>query len=241
MFLFFEIGLIFIMVVWFRARKITNRYLQFVKLADYVPRLLNLTADKDFPKYATHLVYLTKADFDGEIEKRIMHSILHRKPKRAEVYWFVHIDRADAPYTMEYSTKELVHEKIIRVDFKLGFRVQPRINLLFKRVMQEMYQQSELSIENEYESLDKNTFHADITYVIIETFLSVENEFSLKDGFIMDSYFSIKNFSQSDQKAFGLDSASTVLEYVPLVINPKAYLPLKRVADAHRSSRPENH
>ena len=104
-----------------------------------------------------------------------------------------------------------------------------------------MYQQSELSIENEYESLDKNTFHADITYVIIETFLSVENEFSLKDGFIMDSYFSIKNFSQSDQKAFGLDSASTVLEYVPLVINPKAYLPLKRVADAHRSSRPENH
>ncbi len=241
MFLFFEIGLIFIMVVWFRARKITNRYLQFVKLADYVPRLLNLTADKDFPKYATHLVYLTKADFDGEIEKRIMHSILHRKPKRAEVYWFVHIDRADAPYTMEYSTKELVHEKVIRVDFKLGFRVQPRINLLFKRVMQEMYQQSELSIENEYESLDKNTFHADITYVIIETFLSVENEFSLKDGFIMDSYFSIKNFSQSDQKAFGLDSASTVLEYVPLVINPKAYLPLKRVADAHRSSRPENH
>ncbi len=241
MFLFFEIGLIFIMVVWFRARKITNRYLQFVKLSDYVPRLLGLTADKDFPKYATHLVYLTKADFDGEIEKRIMHSILHRKPKRAEVYWFVHIDRADAPYTMEYSTKELVPEKIIRVDFKLGFRVQPRINLLFKRVMQEMYQQSELCIENKYESLDKNTFHADITYVIIETFLSVENEFSLKDGFIMDSYFSIKNFSQSDQKAFGLDSASTVLEYVPLVINPKAYLPLKRVVDAHRSSRPENH
>jgi KUP system potassium uptake protein len=240
MFLFFEIGLIFIMVVWFRARKITNRYLQFVKLSDYVPRLLALTADKEFPKYATHLVYLTKADYDGEIEKRIMHSILHRKPKRAEVYWFVHIDRADAPYTMEYSTKELVPERIIRVDFKLGFRVQPRINLLFKMVMQEMYKQSELCIENKYESLDRNTFHADITYVIIETFLSVENEFSLKEGFIMDSYFSIKNFSQSDQKAFGLDSVSTVIEHVPLVINPKAYLPLKRIVDGHRSTRPDN-
>ena len=233
MFLFFELGLIFIMVVWFRARKITNRYLQFVRVADYVPRLLGLSSDKDFPKYATHLVYLTKADFDGEIEKRIMHSILHRKPKRAEVYWFVHIDRADAPYTMEYSTKEIVEGKIIRVDFKLGFRVQPRINLLFKMVMQEMYTQSQIRIENKYESLDRKTFHADITYVIIETFLSVENEFSLKEGFIMDSYFSIKNFSQSDQKAFGLDSAATVIEHVPLVINPKVYLPLKRVTDAH--------
>jgi len=233
MFLFFELGLIFIMVVWFRARKITNRYLQFVRVTDYVPRLLGLSSDKDFPKYATHLVYLTKADFDGEIEKRIMHSILHRKPKRAEVYWFVHIDRADAPYTMEYSTKEIVEGKIIRVDFKLGFRVQPRINLLFKMVMQEMFMKKEIRIENKYESLELKTFHADITYVIIETFLSVENEFSLKEGFIMDSYFSIKNFSQSDQKAFGLDSAATVIEHVPLVINPKVYLPLKRVTDAH--------
>jgi len=234
MFLFFEFGIIFVMVVWFRARKITNRYLQFVRMADYAPRLLDLSNDKNFPKYATHLVYLTKADFDGEIERRIMHSILHRKPKRAEVYWFVHIDRADAPYTMDYSTKELLNGKIIRVDFKLGFRVQPRINLLFKRVMQEMYSKKEISVENKYESLDQKTFHADITYVIIETFLSVENEFSLKEGFIMDSYFSIKHFSQSDQKAFGLDSAATIIENVPLVINPKAYLPLRRITEVHK-------
>jgi len=144
------------------------------------------------------------------------------------VYWFIHIDRADAPYTMEYTAKEVLHDKIMRVDFKLGFRVQPRINLLFKRVMQEMNKRSELSMANKYENLDQNDFHTDITYVIIETFLSVENELSLKEGFIMDSYFGIKGFSQSDQKAFGLDSASTIMESVPLLINPKTYLPLHR-------------
>lgn len=228
MFLFFEFGLIFVMVIWYRARKITNRYLQFAKLNDYVQRLLDLSVDKDFPKYATHLVYLTKADYEGEIEKRILHSILHRKPKRAEVYWFVHINRSDNPYTMEYTVTEVVTGKIIRVDFNLGFRVQPRINLLFKKVMQDMYAHKEIYVENKYESLQKDTFHADITYVIIETFLSVENEFSLKEGFVMDSYFTIKHFSQSDQKAFGLDTAVTVVEHVPLLINPKANLPLLR-------------
>jgi KUP system potassium uptake protein len=228
MFLFFEFALIFIMVIWYRARKITNRYLQFVKLSDYLPRLISLSADKDFPKFASHLVYLTKADFEGEIEKRIMHSILHRKPKRAEVYWFVHISRSDNPYTMEYSTKELVTGKVIRIDFNLGFRVQPRINKLVKKVMQEMYTQKEIYVENKYESLDPNTFHADITYVIIESFLSVENDFSFKEGFIMDSYFTIKNWSQSDHKAFGLDTAVTVVENVPLVINQKIDIPLKR-------------
>jgi KUP system potassium uptake protein len=228
MFLFFEFGLIFIMVIWFRARKITNRYLQFVKLADYTKRLLELSVDKEYPKYATHLVYLTKADYEGEIEKRIMHSILHRKPKRAEVYWFVHIHRSDNPYTMEYTTKEIVPGKIIRVDFNLGFRVQMRINRLFKKVMQEMSALHEINVNNKYESLDTSTFHADITYVIIETFLSVENEFSVKEGFVMDSYFSIKNYSQSDQKAFGLDTAVTVVEQVPLIISPKLDLPLQR-------------
>ena len=228
MFLFFEFGLIFIMVIWYRARKITNRYLQFVKLSDYTKRLLDLSIDKEYPKYATHLVYLTKADYEGEIEKRIMHSILHRKPKRAEVYWFVHIHRSDNPYSMEFTTKEIVPGKIVRVDFNLGFRVQLRINQLFKKVMQDMYAHHEINIENKYESLESNTFHADITYVIIETFLSVENEFSLKEGFIMDSYFAIKNYSQSDQKAFGLDTAVTVVEHVPFIISPKLNFPLVR-------------
>ncbi len=226
LFLLFDMLLVFIMIIWYRARKITNRYLQFVKLSDYVPRLVALSTDKDFPKYATHLVYLTKADFEGEIERRIMHSILHRKPKRAEVYWFVHINRSDNPYTMEYRTKEVVKGKIIRIDFNLGFRVQPRVNLLFKKVMQEMYTQKAIYVENKYESLDPNTFHADITYVIIEPFLSVENDFRLKEGFIMDTYFTIKNLSQSDQKAFGLDTAVTVIEKVPLLISTKAKLPL---------------
>lgn len=222
LFLIFDMVLVFIMVIWYRARKITNQYLQFVKLSDYVPRLVALSSDKDFPKFASHLVYLTKADFDGEIERRIMHSILHRKPKRAEVYWFVHINRSDNPYTMEYTTKEVVKGRVIRVDFNLGFRVQPRVNLLFKKVMQEMFTSKSIYVENKYESLDPNSFHADITYVIIEPFLSVENDFKFREGFIMDTYFTIKNLSQSDQKAFGLDTAVTVIEKVPLIISSKA-------------------
>jgi KUP system potassium uptake protein len=129
---------------------------------------------------------------------------------------------------MEYTTTEVVPGKIIRVDFSLGFRIQPRTNLLFKKVMQEMYNQKEIQIENKYESLDSKTFHADIIYVIIETFLSVENEFSMKEGFIMDSYFSIKHYAQSDQKAFGLDTAVTIVENVPLLISPNTKIPLLR-------------
>lgn len=230
MFLFFEAGLMFTMFIWYKARKITNRYLDFVYLKNYLPQLKELSADKDVPKYATHLVYLTKANSDIEIERRIIDSILSAKPKRADVYWFIHIDRSDEPYTMEYSVRELVDDKIIKVDFRLGFRVQPRINRLFRKVMQDMNEKKELLHSTKYESLSRQNFHTDITFVIIERFLSVENEFSLKDGFILESYFTIKQLAQSDQKAFGLDTATTVIEQVPLIISPSEELPLLRAA-----------
>jgi KUP system potassium uptake protein len=225
----FSFSMIFVMMIWHRARKIANRYLDFVKLKDYLGQLVELSSDKDIPKYATHLVYLTKADNYRDIEHRIIDSILNRKPKRADIYWFIHIDRTDSPYGMEYSIRELVDDKVMRIDFKLGFRIQPRINICFKKVMQELNECHELGIYSKYESLKSKDFHADITYVIIESFFSIENELSFREDFIMDVYFNIKHLAQSDQKAFGLDNDMTIVEHVPMVIKANQNLPLKRV------------
>ena len=233
MFLFFELGLVFVMYIWFNARKITNRYLNFININKYADDLIGLSIDKDVPKYATHLVYLTKANNEKQIEQRIIDSILNKKPKRADVYWFIHIDIMDAPYTLEYDVVELIKGKVIRVDFRLGFRIQPRIHKLFKKVMQEMYVSNELEFICKYESMLKENFHADITYVIIERFLSVENELPKKEDFILDSYFTIKGIAQSDQKAYGLDNSDTVVEHSPLFIEQKDKLPLKRVVREH--------
>ncbi len=227
----FSLSMIFVMMIWHRARKIANRYLDFVKIKDHLDAMVELSADKDIPKYATHLVYLTKANNHREMEHRIIDSILNRKPKRADIYWFIHIDRTDSPYGMEYSVRELVDDKVMRVDFKLGFRIQPRVNVLFKKVMQELNETHELGIYSKYESLKSKDFHADITYVIIESFFSIENELSIREDFIMDTYFNIKHFSQSDQKAFGLDNDMTIVEHVPLIIKANENLPLRRVFD----------
>jgi KUP system potassium uptake protein len=227
----FSLSMIFVMMIWHRARKIANRYLDFVKMKDYLDPMVELSADKDIPKYATHLVYLTKANNYREIEHRIIDSILNRKPKRADIYWFIHIDRTDSPYGMEYNIRELVDDKVMRVDFKLGFRIQPRVNVLFKKVMQELNESQELGIYSKYESLKSKDFHADITYVIIESFFSIENELSFREDFIMDTYFNIKQLAQSDQKAFGLDNDMTIVENVPLIIKANENLPLKRVYD----------
>ena len=215
--------------IWFRARKITNRFLEFVPLSQYARSLRDLSDDKEIPKYATHLVYLTKADNPRNVEKQVMDSILARKVKRADIYWFVHVNYTDEPYTMEYRVKELIDDKVIRVDFDLGFRVQARINMLFRRVMEEMESEHELEFRNKYESIKKGDFHTDICYVLTERILSVENEFDFRKDAILDAYYALKHLALGDREAFGLDPNVTVIEQVPLVISAAPPVPLERV------------
>jgi KUP system potassium uptake protein len=225
----FEVGLIFTMYIWFRARKINNRFLTFVDLKEQIPMLHALSEDKSVSKYATHLIYLTKANNSKQIEQKIIYSIFSRKPKRANVYWFIHIERTDEPFTMEYSVQELEEDRVIRVEFRLGFRIQPRINVLFRRVVQEMVANEGLDITSRYPSLKKYNLAADFQFVILEKFLSYENEFSAKEGFILNSYFAIKRLAQSDAKAFGLDTSETRIEKIPLVVTPVTSFTLKKV------------
>jgi KUP system potassium uptake protein len=232
-FLVFEFGLIFTMYIWYRARKITNRFLNFVDLKDYIPVIHSMSQDQGISKFATHLIYLTKANNSKQIEQKIIYSILSRKPKRADVYWFVHIERTDEPYTMEYTVEEIEHEKIIRVEFRLGFRVQPRINVLFRKVVEDMISRTEIDITSKYESLSSYKLPADFQFVIMEKFLSYNNNFSLKERFILNSYFNIKRLALSEAKAFGLDTSETRIEKIPLVVNPLTNISLKRVELSH--------
>ena len=229
MFLIFEFGIIFTMYIWYRARKINNRFLHFTSLTEQIPLLEDLSKDTAIPKFASNTIYLTKANRNDQIEQKIIYSIFSRQPKRADIYWFIHIERTDEPYTMEYSVEELKNDKLIRVEFCLGFRVQARVNVLFRKVVEEMVQNKEINIISRYPSLKKYNLASDFRFVVMEKFLSFENEFSARDGFILRSYFAIKELAQSDAKAFGLDTSNLTVEKIPFVISPAQNINLKRV------------
>lgn len=175
-------------------------------------------------------MYLTKADRPINVEKQVIDSLLSRKVKRADIYWFLHVNYTDEPYTMQYRVMELVDDE---VGIPRGFRPRlprskPRINKLFRRVLEEMDANNELQFKNKYESIQKGDFHTDISYVLMERFLSVENEFTMRDDLILDTFFALKTLALSDREAFGLDPNVTVVEQVPLVIQTARELPLKR-------------
>jgi KUP system potassium uptake protein len=228
-FLFFAIFIFLTMYVWHSARKINNRFTKFVDIGRHTKQLMELSEDDTIPKFSTHLIYLTKADYRHEIEDKIVRSIFSKKPKRADVYWFVHINRTEHPYTLNYDVSELVDDKVIKINIHVGFRVQLRTELYFKRIVQELVANKELNLHIRPDGSSKYNAEPDFKFIVIEKFLSVENEFSLKEGLLMNTYFFLKRISQRDERAFGLDKSDVLVEQVPLVYSPAQTVELTRL------------
>lgn len=221
--------LAFVMAVWYMAKLIRGSYTEYVKVDKYKDVLAGLSNDLTIPKYATHLVYMTNSSKPDEIETKIIYSILQKRPKRADIYWFVHVNVLDEPNKMEYHVREFVHEDVIRIDFNLGFKVAPKINLMFRKVVQDMVKNGEVDITSRYESLSRNNVIGDFKFIIIEKFLSYDNDLPWHERIIMDMYFVLKKISLSEGRAFGLDSSSVKIEKFPLVIQPHREMNLTRV------------
>ncbi len=222
-------GLFAVMYVWYRSRKIKNRYVEFVRLEHYIPMIQELSNDKVIPKFSTHLVYMTSANNHNEIEHKIIYSILNKKPKRADIYWFVHVDVLDDPYTCEYSVEHIIPNDIIRIEFRLGFRMEQRINLMFRKVVEDLVKNKEVNITSRYESLEKNNIVGDFQFIVLEKYLSQDNELPIFERIVMKLYFWLKEISLSEERGFGLDPSNVSVEKFPLIVAPVSKLNLKRI------------
>ncbi len=222
--------LIMMMYVIFKSKIIRTSYLEFVKIKNFMPVLRKLSADDQIPTYATHLVYLTSAERPDEVESKVFYSILEQQPKRAERYWFVHVITADEPYTKEYKVTMHDKEDLIRIDFKLGFRIQPKLDTMFKQVVEELVQNNEIEIKSRYACEYHHSDHiGDFKFIVIRKFLSNENELPWFHKVILNAYFFIKGLSLSEKNEFGLDPSSFTEEKFPYVISKAAPMVMKRI------------
>jgi len=217
-----------IMYVWFNGRKIKNSFIEFLKIDQYVDIINALSRDESIPKYATNLVFLTKANKETDVESKIIYSILNKQPKRADTYWMLHIDILDEPHVLEYKVKHIIRGRLIKIDFKIGFKVQPRLNLFFRQVLEEMSRNNEIDLKSHYDSLRQFNISSDFRFVVIDRIQNYDFDFPPREQFIMDLYDIFKRFGISDVRSLGLDTSNVTVETVPLYIDRETPVLLTR-------------
>jgi KUP system potassium uptake protein len=203
---------------WYFGRKIKNKYISFVHLNDYLDFFRDLKKDTSVPKIANNLVYIIKANKHDQVESKIIYSIFNKHPKRADVYWFLHINIVDQPDTFKYTVNHIIPETLIKIDFNLGFKIEPRINLYFKEILEDMEKTGEVNLVSSFDSLKKRGMHGDFLFVNLDRIMTRDHKLSPRETFVMNLHEFTRIISINDIRAPGLDSTNIVEEKVPISI-----------------------
>jgi KUP system potassium uptake protein len=213
-------GFFMIMYIWHKGRAIKRKLVQLVPVENYVNLLKRLSTDEHIPKYATNLVYLTASGSSRKIENTAIESILRKAPKRADVYWFVHINVLDEPYAMRYHVHTIVKNDVYFVEFNLGFRIDPRIDFYFRQVVEDLVKTNEVDMSERHERNYQDSKIGDFKFLVLDSFLSFENDMPFFKSFVMKSYFNLKLLSVKEAVNFGLDPSNVTVEKYPVVVSP---------------------
>ncbi len=214
--------------VLYNAQKIRQKHTQFMPIKDFIPVLKDLQDDRTIPKEASHLVYLAMADNRKYIDSNIMYSILRKRPKRADVYWFVHVEIIDDPYAKSYHVDTLVPHEVFFVRLRFGFKVEHRVNSMFYEIVDQMVASGEVSTTSPYPSLKKHNLPADFKFILLHTRVSADTELTGFEQWVVRTYRIIKRFSLSAVEDFGLEMSNVEEEIVPILVGPKLEIELKR-------------
>jgi len=222
---------VIIMYSWNKGRHIKNSFITFVNIKKYLPIIEELSVDKTVPKYASNLVYITHANYKMQIENKILYSMLRKQPKRADVYWLLHVDIVDDPHTTEYEVNQLIPGVLIRVDLRLGFKVPTKVNLYFHNIVQEMMENNQVDLVSNYPSLRYHNILSDFRYIVIDRVPNKDYDFAHYHKLVMNLFFLIRKMGMNDVKHFGLDATNVSIEEVPLLARSELILNEK---DSHR-------
>ncbi|ENZ04035.1 hypothetical protein HMPREF1092_00056 [Clostridium thermobutyricum] len=213
-------GLIFLMYIWSYSSQIKKKYRRFVSLFDYEEKFNLIEEDKELPLYASNIVYLTKSRKWSEVENKIVYSIFNKQPKKAQYYWFIHIQVTDEPYTKAYKFKTIKENKVFRLEFKLGFRLSQGINGLLAEVVEQLMESGEVQFKPKDYMITSRGRKAigNFKFILIEEILCSESVFTGWDKFILSAKLLIKRLTVSPEKWYGIDTSVVEVEKVPILV-----------------------
>jgi KUP system potassium uptake protein len=220
-----------IMYVWHKGKQVQNKLMVYIPLAQQIPVLQQLSHDAAIMKYSTHLVYLSSSKNENFVEQKSITSILNAPVKKADIYWFVHIRVTDEPYAMEYKVKTLSPNDVYHLTFNIGFRVEPKVDLFFRTVIQELTESKELILEKTPDLKYCLNPTGDYKFLLGDSFLSADNKLPAWKSFLLSFYYNLKKIAVREEENFGLEESNVFVEKYPLVVTPSKNLFLKRQFD----------
>lgn len=223
------------MMTWQQGRKMQGKLIRMAEVTPIVSqKLADLSTNYAIRSYATNLIYLTSSEKPDWVEERSLNSIFNSPAKRADVYWFIHVKVTDEPYTLQYEAHTLSKNDAYFVTIHVGFRVEPKVDLFFRRIADELLRTGELEYEKTEEKKYDRRDIGDYRFIVGNSYLSYDNKLSYWKNLLIKSYYNLKLVGVQEGVNYGLDESNVIYEKYPLVYEPINTYPMERIAKRTR-------
>ena len=228
-----------VMYVWRRGTAIEHTQTVYLPVDKYLDQLFDLCHDDEVPYLADNLVFLTNDSSIDKLDRDILYSILDKQPKRAKAYYFLNVQVTDEPFTHEYIVNNFDTDFLFKVQLRLGFKVNQRINTYLYQIVADLVENQQIAPQDhKYSIYRTHSSVGDFKFCLLRKVVAPETDLSGLDYRVMELKYLIRRMCGSPAKWYGLESSSILFEYVPLFSDKKAQHKLTRIvlADDEASS-----
>ena len=207
-----------VMILWHNGTRIRNKYIEMKNLADWLGTINDIKHDTTVAMEASNLVFISKSLERGKVESKLLYSIINKGPKRADHYFLIRIDHTDHPSTLEYEVETLLDNTFFDITIHLGYRVQPRISLFLRHIVEDLVAEGHMDLTSTHPSLQSRGIPGNFKFIIIRRVFSAMSVCTPYERFVMTRYEKLRHLSAGYPALLGLDTTNITIERVPLII-----------------------
>ena len=211
-------GLCCVMLIWNKGRSFHRSHVDYKYFPDYIDIVSAIRNDVEIPRYASNVVYISFSPSKNMVESKLLYSIINKQPKRADHYWIIRVEHTVQPYTLDYSVDTMVNDAIFLVTVRFGFKIQPRINVFLRQIVEDLVQTGDLSLTSKYPSMRRYGIPGDFRFVLIHRVFSPGSICNAYERRVLMAYEMLRHMSVSVEKTLGLDTSVVTTETAPLII-----------------------
>ncbi|MFN5147529.1 MAG: KUP/HAK/KT family potassium transporter [Flavobacteriia bacterium] len=207
-----------ILFLYFKAKQLRRNITEYISMKKVIPLLKSVKADANIQFEASNLVYPTRSGSPNKLDSTVYFSLFKKRPRKAGVYWFLHLDIQSDPWGVHYTVNEIVDKTCYYVNLQLGFKEEHRIEYMMRKIHGKMVEKGELSGDSVFESVKGQFEEPDFKFIVLNSRVATDNKLTAFQTICVKAYRFVKSTGLKPAEDFGLDKTNVMVEYIPISV-----------------------
>lgn len=216
--LILSIGFFVLLFLYYKARQLRKSITEYISMKQVIPLLIATKNDPNLQYEASNIVYPTRSNNPNRLDATVFFSLFKKRPRKAGVVWFLHLDILSDPWGVHYTVNEVIDKSCYYVNLQLGFKEEHRIEYMMRKIQRKMVEKGELTGESVFDSVKGKFDEADFKFIVLNSRVATDNKLTAFESICVKAYRFVKATGLKPAEDFGLDKTNVVVEYIPISV-----------------------